>query len=41
VGALAVGAAEKVLGKAVDKTVQDKALQEASAGLDAWVKGKN
>ena len=38
---LAVGAAEKILGKAVDKSVQDKALRDASTELDEWAKTKN
>lgn len=41
VASLAVGAAEKLLRKSVDKSVQDKALAEASADLDAWAEGKN
>ena len=38
---LAVGAAEKILGKAVDKAAQDKALRDASTELDEWAKKKN
>lgn len=41
VAALAVGAAEKMLRKSVDKAVQDKALQEAASDLDTWAKGRN
>jgi F-type H+-transporting ATPase subunit b len=38
---LAVGAAEKIMGKAVDKALQDKALRDASTELDEWAKKKN
>lgn len=41
VASLAVGAAEKILGKAVDKNIQDKALDDASADLDKWAKARN
>jgi F0F1-type ATP synthase membrane subunit b/b' len=41
VASLAVGAAEKILGKSVDKSVQEKALREAASDLDAWSKAKN
>lgn len=41
VASLAVGAAEKILGKSVDKTVQEKALRDAASDLDAWSKAKN
>ena len=41
VATLAVAAAEKILQKSVDKSAQEKALQEASAGLDAWTRAGN
>ena len=34
-------AAEKLIAKSVDKSVQDKVLQDSAAGLDKWTKGKN
>lgn len=41
VAALAVDAAEKILGKSVDKAVQDKALDSAADDLDKWAKARN
>ena len=41
VAALALGAAEKLLQKSVDKSVQDKVLQEASAGLETWARERS
>ncbi len=41
VAALSVATAEKILGKSVDKNVQDKVLQEASADMDKWSRGRN
>jgi F-type H+-transporting ATPase subunit b len=35
---LSVATAEKLLRKSVDKTVQDKVMQEASADLETWSK---